>query len=259
MNKSDEIIDDLYNKYYLSEKDVLRILKILITENNLNDVVENVIVDDHNKHLGTYVIKDKTISINVPYIIDNSHNWMNRYPDQYSERFSIRFANLQILETILHELRHANQIKELNSKENTPIKIIIQESLDIINSSWLIKKAFYSLHKDCILIERDAYISSLIELLNINERLDIISPFEKNEYMNSKLVKLIKNGYSKTNSPSEKFLKLRNRISEYENLNSSTKDYDNITKLSWGLPTPFEEIKSKEKILSKVLQNKENK
>lgn len=141
MSKSDEIIYELYSKYYLREKDVKTLIKLLIAEKYLGDVVENIVLNENNKHLGEYIIKDKTILINTSYIIDNSHSWMNTYLDQYSERLSIRFANLQILETIIHELRHAKQVQVLNSKENTPIKTIIQESIDLLNSSWIRKKS----------------------------------------------------------------------------------------------------------------------
>lgn len=260
MNKSDEIIYELYNKNYLTEKDVTMLLKLLIDEKELNDVVNSITINRNDSHAGGYLIKDKAIYINIADIIENSHAWMNRFPDQFSERFSIRLANLQVLETILHELRHAKQVNEANSNINDPVHVIIKEGVDLgkhfSNRFSFREKLFYKIHYNSVLVERDASITSLIELLNINEQINFISPFEKEKYIYPKLVKLIKRGYTKDTSPSKRYFKLRKKLDIYDNLNFYMNDYDDITKLSWGLPTPYEEIKDKKKILTKVLPNK---
>ena len=262
MNKSNEIIYELYNKNYLSEKEVKILIKQLITEKQLNDVVENIIINKNDKHAGGYLINDKTVYINIADIINNSHSWMNRFPDQFSESFSIRFANLQILETIFHELRHAKQVKETNSETNDPVHVIIKEGVDLgkqfSNKFSIREKIFYKIHYNSVLIERDASITSLIELLNINEKVEFISPFEKEKYIYPKLIKLIKKGYTKDSSTSRKYFKLRKKLDIYDSFNFYMNNYDDITKLSWGLPTPYEDIKDKKKILTKVLP-KENK
>lgn len=262
MNKSNSIIYELYNKNYLSEKDVSMLLHLLIKEKDLENVVSSTTLNKNNKTAGGYLIKDKIIYINVADIINNSHAWMNRFPDQFSESFSIRFANLQILETIMHELRHAEQVKEANSKMNDPVHIIIKEGVDLgrhFSHKFSIKeKLFYKLHYNSVLVERDASITSLIELINIDEKIEFIGPFEKEKYIYPKLIKLIKKGYTRDSSPSRKYFKLRKKLDIYDNLNFYMNNYDDITKLSWGLPTPYEDIKDKKKILTKVLP-KENK
>ncbi len=263
MNKSNEFIYELYNQNYLSEKDVIILLKLLISENNLEDYVENIIINQNDNKAGGYIISNKAVYINIADIIDNSHNWINRFPDQFSERFSIRFANLQILETIYHELRHAKQVKEADSKKNDPVHIIIKEGIDLgrhFSNKFSIKeKLFYKLYYKNVLVERDASITSLIKLLNTNKELGVISPFEIEKYIYPKLIKLIKNGYTKDSSPAKKYFKLRKKSHIYNSFNFYINNYDDITKLSWGLPVEYESINTKNKILTKVLSNKKNK
>lgn len=263
MSKSNELIYELYNQNYLSEKDVITLLKLLISEKNLENYVKNIIINQNDNKAGGYIISDKAIYINIADIINHSHNWMNRFPDQFSERFSIRFANLQILETINHELRHANQVKEADSKKNDPVHIIIKEGIDLgrhFSNKFSIKeKLFYKLHYENVLIERDASITSLIELLNTNKELGIISPFEIEKYIYPKLIKVIRNGYTKNSNPAKKYFKLRKKIDIYNSFNFYTNSYDDITKLSWGLPIEYGSINNKDKILTKVLPNKQNK
>ncbi len=260
MNKSNEIIYELYNKYYLDEKNVKMLLNLLIKEKNLEDVVKNIIINKRDNNAGGYILSSRTIYINIADIINNSHYWMNRFPDQFSEQFSIRFANLQILETINHELRHAKQLKESNSNKKDPVHIIIKEGIDLgrhfSNKFSIREKLFYKIHYNSVLLERDANIISLLELLEINEKISIISPFEIEKYLYPKLIKLIKKGYTKDSTPAKKYFKLRNKLDVYNKFNFYLNDYDDITKLSWGLPIQYNDVKDKNKILAKVLPKK---
>ena len=166
MSKSNELIYELYNQNYLSEKDVITLLKLLISEKNLENYVKNIIINQNDNKAGGYIISDKAIYINIADIINHSHNWMNRFPDQFSERFSIRFANLQILETINHELRHANQVKEADSKKNDPVHIIIKEGIE--------KQEIIDMDSEVLASEIFASTcTSLIYKMKTNQEIDI--------------------------------------------------------------------------------------
>ena len=262
MKKSNEIIYDIYNVKYLNEKSIRHLINQLVIEKDLSDYVKKIIVNNNSNKAGCYIISEKTVYINFLDIIPKTYKWLNHFPEDFSERVVIKFTNLFTIETILHELRHAYQVKEAESNKTDPIHKIIRENIELYNQNFIKSKLFNRLHYNDILTERDASITSIIELLE-NDEINCINEIEKECYLYPKLLKAIKKGYTSI-SPCEKFFKIIKKSNIYNSFDFKKYDYDYQTKLKWGLPIDQIDLndirkKDKNKILSKILSNNQNK
>lgn len=256
----------LHNKYYLSyfnEDDTSTLTKELVDRNNIGDYVSKIIVNNKiQKHAGIYNLKLKTISISPETIIDKSIKWMNTFPFDVSDIATTKLCNLIILETINHEIRHAIQNKKADNIDNNPANIIIKEGIDFCKHKEELlavrDRLFYKTFYRNVIVEREASIMALVDLINLDKEIEFISQFEKNQYINPRLIERIKSGYTLNSCPAEKYFKLKFKYKDFKNIISIIK-YDYQTALSLGLPIDFEtysEIKNNEekKILSKILK-----
>lgn len=265
MERLKKILHDKYYQSYFNEKDTSNITKELVDRNNIRDYVSNVIVNNKiKKHAGVYNLKSKTIFINPEIIIDKSIKWMKTFPLDVSDIGMIKLCNLFILETINHELRHAIQNKKADNIDNNPANIIIKEGIDFCkhkdNLLALGDKLFYKFLYKNVIVEREASIMALVDIINLDKEISFISQFEKNQYINQKLLKTIKSGYSLRSCPAEKYFRLKLKYGKYKNIiNNITYDYE--TSLSLGLPIndeTYNELKNNDenKIINKILTKK---
>ena len=266
MDKLKEIIEKKYHTKYFNEDDTTLLTKELVKRNNLDNYIKKIIINNNRfiKRDGAYEIKSKTIYINPEIIIDSAIKWATTLPYDISDIGIKKLSNLLILETINHEIRHAIQNKKADNIDNKPENIIIKEGIDFCkHKDQLLSirdRMFYRfLYKD-VLVEREASIMSLIDLIYLDQEIDFISQFEKSQYINPRLMKKIKNGYSHNSCPAEKYFKLKLKYRYYKNIINYIK-YDYQTALSLGLPIDSEtynELKNNEenKIINKILIKK---
>lgn len=266
MDKLKKIIEEKYYTKYFNEDDTSLLTKELISRNNLDNYINNVMINNNKmiKRDGAYEIKSKTIYINPEIIIDNAIRWANTLPYDISDIGIKKLSNLLILETINHEIRHAIQNKKADNIDNNPENIIIKEGIDFCSHKDQLlsvkDRMFYKfLYKD-VLVEREASIMALVSLLELDKEIDFISQFEKSQYINPRLMKKIRDGYTLKSCPAEKYFKLKFKYKQYKNIIKYIK-YDYQTALSLGLPIDKEtyiELKTndEETIINKMLIKK---
>lgn len=266
MNKLKEIIEEKYYSKYFNESDTTLLTKELVSRNELDNYINKIIINHKNyiRRAGVYDIKNKTIYINPETIIDCSIKWASTLFYDISDIAITKLSNLLILETINHEIRHAIQNKKADNVGSNSTNLIIKEGIDFCNNKdhllSIKDRIFYKfLYKD-VLVEREASIMSLVDLIYLDKEVNFISQFERNQYINPKLIFRIKSGYTLKHCPAERYFRLKFKYRHYKNIIKNVK-YDYQTALSLGLPIDnetYNELKNNEesKIINKILTKK---
>ena len=128
-------------------------------------------------------------------------------------------------------------------------------------NNWWYGTSIDALTKDKINV--GVFSPNSIKQLLENDEINCINEIEKECYLYPKLLKTIKKGYTSI-SPCEKFFKIIKKSNIYNSFDFKKYDYDYQTKLKWGLPIDQIDLndirkKDKNKILSKILSNNQNK
>lgn len=162
------IYDKSINNKILNLNDIEKILELLVIDKNLNEYILNIDVQlIKSNNLASYSTYDKKItifSLTIKKMLQNIEKnvlILNNFEHQL-------YKNLSILQVLLHEVEHANQIK-ISYNDNTLETFIIRIS-NLVNEK-------EDLYEFCP-TERFAEIKSFEELLfllnYITKRLDIL-------------------------------------------------------------------------------------
>lgn len=223
----------MFNEEYLDSKlltkqDVEKFAYDYIEHNKLDKQVNNISFTCRDNNWGNYSQTEKTISLNhdllLSYLEDTNKNNDNK---------NIRI-NLNYIKVILHELKHANQMKTLQTRnKNVVIINALNESFEYVYSK------LYDRAHDKFIIEYNADLESLIELNNLLNKFN--STYRKE--ITDEIYKKLSKYYILYDCP----LKLFNILSN----NPNTDYYDNYNynkislqdRILYGLPIKKSEIK----------------
>lgn len=259
--KANDIIEDSYNTGYFNETNIISIIKALINEYELEDYVKNIFVNvNKNKSYGQYFPETSEIYISSANILDSISKWYKYEYLELSDIAFMRLSNMLVLETIEHELTHVKQTKESELHLDDSLHKIINEGIEFgrrfpKNISFY-EKTIYYLFYNKILIERNANIMAIINLLKRNEEINLFGKRELS-FLKKELFNWIKYGYSENSCPAKKYYFLRGKSKEYETI-TFDEEYDYTTTISWGLPInkkSLNEIKNNsiQKIITKSI------
>ncbi len=241
----DIVYDRSIHQKYLSIKDLKTIVSLYNKGHFTHKYVEGVIgvSFDNPKQYGAYTLGTKTIKIDDIKICKNS------------ELEGFFGKNIAILQTLLHELQHATQIKMINEsqfeynsykdielylllysyffiKYNNPNKVLSEKDLEIINNLGVNPRSS-TLGNDIKDIQRDYYrynpSERMAEIRSLNIVKNMLSLFDKESYnyevINNRLFQELVRGYNKEekdicyNSPSMTYLRGMHLQEEINTLN----------------------------------------
>ena len=234
MLKSRELIDEINNSRECFEKDTIGdLLILLIEERKLQDYIGDFSFDAQtdDKYQAIYFADDLRLEIHLNNINYYFNNLVNSSRLPIKQQYLVRYYNMNILNIIYHQLEHANQNKKsIEIGASDSLNTIIQEGMKLgrkfPNNLSTKEEILYSRFYKYILTERNAEIIALINTLDI---------YKGEKYLLYKLINLLLTGYSKDSSVAEKYYELMNKKNEFKEI-SFEEDYDNLTKLSWGMP-----------------------
>lgn len=247
MIKLDLFLEGLYDRdnLFLDVESIRELCDLLIDEEKLNSFIKSILFKKSREKglLASYYPVPKELNV----YIDNINHYFSRKSlelDFYmSETDDSNLYNTIVLMAILHEIEHANQEKKatLNSEQESLDKIII-EGMEFGRRTpsklTIREKIKYCIFYKKILFERNAEIIALYKLLKLDDRTGILS-FEQKNNICKELSEYSLYGYKlkhdKIESPSESYYKLRKKEDEYSSI-SFKENYNNLTKLSWGMP-----------------------
>lgn len=164
-----EILDIIYSYTFtnklLDKKAVLEIIKILIKKYSLSDKIKSIYISEKTNigYRGEYKCSIKSIMIHLYEMYENQYFVFNFK----TQTESIFCKNILILQTILHEFRHAQQ-KKFPLIENLIVNDI---SMSVLEDNILYMNIY-----DYIPAERDAEIFSHNEIIKILLKEDKIFP-----------------------------------------------------------------------------------
>lgn len=243
----EKTIARIMNDPNITNKDILELADMFVDHYDLRDYVKDIHLDAP-KHLGCYNPYTKEIYVSIDRLLESSFKTCVAYEDDYYLRLD-RMYMLSILHTLLHELNHARQSKEAESSVDDTLHAIIREGIDLGRRNPLNldkrEKILLNLHYSRVLIERNAEIEAIYALLEYrNSRAFNIQELN---YLRDYLNQLISHGYLFNQNPCKTYYKLRHKKHEYDMLDFNDKDYDLLTKLSWGFPIDKDTIKTPDK------------
>lgn len=144
-------------------------------------------------------------------------------------------------------MKHVSQIKESETRGDDSVGIILKEGIDLGKRSPLNltykEKLLYKYMHDYIPTEKNEEISSIMELIYLNNQEDFLTLDELSVLYYELIKQLLKGYHLKIKKcPTELYYFLRGKIEEFNNI-LFNEDYNNAIKLSWGLPINDEVIK----------------
>ncbi len=247
MKNYKEIIKHSFiNNTVIENREINEIIIGLINENNLQNYIKKININNNLKYQAIYYPKNKTLEYNPLLISESSYNIASEIGITTDINHINQFYNLNRLITIFHEVEHAIQNKQYEelSDENILRQVIepgIMMGYKYPNLS-LKEKVLYRYHHYIIPTEKAAEINATLKILKLNKELSLFSSNNLNYlYLIKHLTKRLLQGYNinvitnKITSPIESFY---NKISKSDtiNLEDFNGKYDNMTKLTWGLP-----------------------
>ena len=221
-----------YDDKYADDKFIFNSFSFIIKELDLDDFIKNIYLESNclkDKVIAEYFFRDKYVSFYMnskDYLVNHQFKLF----DKSNSKEKLFFKNCLILQTILHECEHANQMKKIDKSSNLESDVLnisffsnnklIVDTLRGFNYSDQDIKSFYSTickiksnnyYNNYIHApeERLAEINSIIRLIKIIEPVKHIFVDTYNAFM----IKLYSNyliGYKKNNdkySPTINYLK----------------------------------------------------
>ena len=154
-----KIYNKLNSHQYLNNNDLEKFISIYS-----NSKVKTKFLDIGST-VSFYDIRSNTIFLNKKFRKVNLKpliSFTKNYSNISEKNFLVDLYNLDTITTLLHELRHAQQIKEIKNNTN-PIAKLLEENYNFRKSM----PKLYEKNHDLYYFEYDAVISSLIEMLKI--------------------------------------------------------------------------------------------
>lgn len=261
----DKLLKIIYDKSkknkILDEYDIFNILVILLDEKTyLNDYLEDLYFDiSSDNTLASYHAYTKRITI-YSNTIDSMIEKIEKDVKLDYKLSKNLYKNLTILQIILHELEHANQIRILNKEKNVESYLLCYSTIIDYNKC-VDADLLYNLNPE----ERLADIKSYDEVINIYNLLEyndqeLLKLLEKD--YNNKLLKAFNFKNNNISSPTIKFFKLADKLYILDYFDwyddnqelmyqNSKKLYDLDERLLYGFPVKKEEYLNKKKVLKK--------
>ena len=190
------INDYTMDKKVLDKEAIKKIVDIIINKNHLNQYVKELVFDEKTTSntrnfytLVKYNFENRIILIYLETIEEYLSEKNKKYlKDKYEE---ILYLNFEYLKIILHEIRHADQMKFQKETDRS----VIKELLDFCDMTALISEKKYDQAWEYDPKERDAENfanANIVKLLYEYDRLATTPLF----LLNKELDKSIFNGYS---------------------------------------------------------------
>ena len=229
------------------DADIIEYIYLLVSKYNLEDYVKDVVLDG-DKHLGSYNPNTKEISINTNRLLDSSYKTVLLYQDMYRLNMD-RLYIISILNVIYHEIYHAIQTQAADSCCNDTLHKVIKEGIELgrrsPNKLDFNEKILFDLYYSKVLIERNAEIQAVTELLKLQHTTLLKIP--EISYLRDYLNTLLNRGYFFGSNPCKTYYKLRNKKKDYSELDFDDADYNMLTRLSWGFPVDKKVAKNLDK------------
>ena len=243
----DELMSYILNICSFEETDYLKLINYLIEQDNLHEYVDTIKLK--SIHSGMYIPNEAKLLFNIQRIIRKAK--IMRFNRESLDHIEYdRFAVLQVLLVIYHELYHVKQTKMSDENINDTIHKIAREGIELGRRSpkrlHLKERVLYNFHYHKVLTERSAEINSVAELIKLREK-KLLIPSEL-KYLRDYFVKLVQMGYQNNQCPCKTYYNLRNKNEEYYNLDFNDRDYNMIERVAWGFPMPSEIIQDESKI-----------
>lgn len=243
-----DFIKEKFDSYEMfDDNDVYFLVKSTILDDGLSEYVDDIAINTSKKKHGSYISNIKRLVINPKTFYFLSFNLLPQVSNYPSKKSFATFYNLNCLNIIFHESCHVEQMRKYKEKSagvGSSLQSIIDEGLDfgsrLPNHVNFKERLFYHFFYDKFLFERDAAISSLFRLLDLANELSIISRGER-LYFNRMLLETCIKNYKMDSlnsgliSASEYYYQVRGKSDEFDRI-SFSENYDNITKISWGMP-----------------------
>lgn len=229
-------LEEIYTKHD-NLKYIEDLVSFLIDKYKLEDYVKELNIDDefnescnanynpYYKKLNLYLYSTKVEFGTLNHYIYRMQKGSKEYNDNYS---------LFLVKTILHELTHAFQYKELELNKNDSIHSLLKEEFDYFSNGLMNVKdeIFYKLFYGYVLVERNAKCNSKRLLLELNNEHKFIDD-NNTKHLENEYKKALNSRYSII-CPCKKYYMLRNKIDEYNSI-SFDENYDIETRKSWGM------------------------
>lgn len=250
----ENILKIIYDKSLINKlldfNDIEKVLELLIINNELNEYILNINVQSiRSNNLASYSAYDKSITIYsgmIEFMIQNIEK--NILLTNDFEK--MLYKNLSLLQIILHEVEHANQIKIAYTNNSLEALIIRMTYLTNYSS----QKSLY----ECCPTERFAEIKSYKEIQLLVSYIDKKLIRLQKTIESDELQRLLKGyHYKNTNveSPLINYFKLskKEQILNYfdwyskkkqETLNSVSSNYNLNDRLKYGFPIDTNEYSS---------------
>lgn len=228
----------------VTKLEIIELINSLKKELDLYDYLRKIeIVDYSKKFEGKYLPSDKSMMISPHRIYENFLRWVNENNYPLNARGISRLYNLFVLITIYHEIFHVLQDKEDNESRKFDSRgILLHESIEfgrrIPQNTSPYEKLIYKMFYKLMLMERNAESEALYRILLIDEQSEFLTDREKKYIINEILNTLSYGYFNKENGlicPSQIYYSIRLKPKQYKDI-SFHENYDNFTKLSWGMP-----------------------
>ncbi len=243
------LIKDIFDATHeITNGEILELITTIKKELELDDYLKKVEITDYSKKFeGKYLPSDKSMMISPCRIYENFFRWVNENNYPLNARAISRLYNLFVLITIYHEIFHVLQDKEdAESRKFDSRGILLHESIEfgrrIPQNTSPYEKIIYKMFYKLMLMERNAESESLYRILLLDEQYEFLSDREKRYIINELLKTLSYGYYNQKNcliSPSQIYYSIRLKQRQYKYI-PFNENYDNFTKLSWGMPVDKE-------------------
>lgn len=222
------------------------ILEELIT-NDMKSYVEKIKNTKEGTVESNYDYTSKVLTFDHDCITRNLYSKYMKSGLDYTEENFKRFKNINDLLVIFNELSHVKQFRDSKEQRTSgALKNLLDDGVELKtrypNNLTTREQNLYNFLYNDILIERDAQIEAILNILEINRQNGLLRESEI-KILNSKLFEIMIKGYNEQLCPSEAYYKLRGKIKEYKDIKFVDSDYDNLTRIKWGMPLDIEEIK----------------
>lgn len=239
------LIQEIFSGVHeISDSEIIELISVLKKELDLYDYIKTIdIVDYSKKGEGRYLPNEKYLMISPRKIYEDFLRWVrqNNYP--INARAISRQFNLFVLITIYHEISHVLQDKkDIEQREYDSRGILLHETIEfgrrLPNQVSTYEKFLYKTFYKLMLMERNAETESLYTILTLDDQHEFLNDRERH-FIIKELLKNFSEYYIENKNgiicPAKIYYYLRLKKREFNNI-PFTEEYDNFTKLSWGMP-----------------------
>lgn len=221
----------------VDKKFIEKIIEIITLKRSLTNQVLDLKIEDTQEDLvlATYKHKEKIV-VFYKNNINKMLELLKKYDCLFTDFEKILYRNVFIIETILHEMEHAYQMKIINDLSNCNIDArLLRETFneDCLNEEIYLK--YYRV----IPLERLAEFNSWFTMVNIlksiSKKVSSLYEFTATVFIEECL-----RGYE-DNNPSEEYFKSINKTKFYESIKKELEKSSLRLRVMYGMPIDLEE------------------